>query len=150
MTAWRFSPSAPTGSTRPTPSIPRRGTARTTAPGGAGGCGARRGGGGRPRTTRPPRHPTTSRSRRTPDPAGEAVDPGSELLAVLGRELAARMAAVAKAGLVRAYREEDADSTFLRGRLRTAEQLRDAARGRTPDLFHITDTAFDLDTPWNR
>jgi 5-methylcytosine-specific restriction enzyme subunit McrC len=85
----------------------------------------------------------------TPFPAGETVDPGTELMGVFAQELAARMTTVAKAGLVRGYRDEDTDSTFLRGRLRTAEQLRDAARGHRPDLFRITDTTFDLDTPWN-
>src|SRR5262249_15973142 len=86
----------------------------------------------------------------SPFPVGTAVNPGSDLLGILGRELAARMAAVARAGLVCGYHDQDTVSRFLRGRLRTHEQLRDTARGRTPDLFPITDTAFDLDTPWNR
>lgn len=83
-------------------------------------------------------------------PAGEPVSPAGGLLGILARELADRIRAVTQAGLVRGYREADAESPFLRGRLRTAEQLRDAAAHAFPDTFHVTETVFDLDTPWNR
>jgi 5-methylcytosine-specific restriction enzyme subunit McrC len=34
--------------------------------------------------------------------------------------------------------------------LRTAEQMRDAAARAFPDRFHVTESVFDLATPWNR
>jgi 5-methylcytosine-specific restriction enzyme subunit McrC len=71
-------------------------------------------------------------------------------LAALARELAVRLDALARAGLVRGYREADTESAFLRGRLRAADQLRDAATRAFPDTFHATESVFDLDTPWNR
>jgi 5-methylcytosine-specific restriction enzyme subunit McrC len=86
----------------------------------------------------------------TPQPAGERAPPTGDLLAVLVRELADRLRAVARAGLVRGYRDDDRESPFLRGRLRTADQLRDAAARAFPAHFHVTETVFDLDTPWNR
>lgn len=82
--------------------------------------------------------------------AGEPVSVAGGLLGVLARELADRIRAVAQTGLVRSYYEEDGESPFLRGRLRAAEQLRDAAARAFPDTFHVTETVFDLDTPWNR
>jgi 5-methylcytosine-specific restriction enzyme subunit McrC len=82
--------------------------------------------------------------------AGERVHPTSDLLAVLARELAERLRAVGRIGLVRGYRDDDRESPFLRGRLRTADQLRDAASRAFPAHFHVTESAFDLDTPWNR
>jgi 5-methylcytosine-specific restriction enzyme subunit McrC len=85
-----------------------------------------------------------------PPPLGAPVDPGGSLLAALARELADRLRAVTRAGLVRGYHEADTLSPFLRGRLRTADQLRDAAARAFPDQFHITETVFDLDAPWNR
>jgi 5-methylcytosine-specific restriction enzyme subunit McrC len=81
---------------------------------------------------------------------GDPVSPPADLLAVLARALIDRLRGVVRSGLVRGYREEDCVSPFLRGRLRTADHLRDAAARAFPDHFHITDTAFDLDTPWNR
>jgi 5-methylcytosine-specific restriction endonuclease McrBC regulatory subunit McrC len=60
------------------------------------------------------------------------------------------MRALASRGLVRGYQEQDSESRFLRGKLRAREQIHDAARGRTPDLFRILDDAFELDKPWNR
>lgn len=86
----------------------------------------------------------------SPAPAGERVEPGSGLLAVLAEELASRLVELTHGGLVRGYREQDTESPFLRGRLRTADQLRDAAARAFPDRFHITAPVFDLDTPWNR
>ncbi|MDB5312294.1 MAG: hypothetical protein JWO38_6496 [Gemmataceae bacterium] len=83
-------------------------------------------------------------------PPGGRVEPGGGLLAVLCRELTDRLRDVLRSGPVRGYREDDRESPFLRGRLRTADQLRDAAARAFPDHFHVTETAFDLDTPWNR
>lgn len=83
-------------------------------------------------------------------PAGEPAAPSGELLAVHARELARQLDAVSRAGLVRGYHEADHESPYLRGRLRTADQLRDAAARAFPDHFHVTESVFDLDTPWNR
>ena len=81
---------------------------------------------------------------------GAAIDPSAELLTVLTRELAARLDALGRGGFVGGYRDEDRESPFLRGRLRTADHLRDAAARAFPDHFHVTESVFDLDTPWNR
>jgi 5-methylcytosine-specific restriction enzyme subunit McrC len=88
----------------------------------------------------------------TPDchPPGADVFAGTALLAVLATEFCDRLEAVTRTGLVRGYREADTESAFLRGRLRTADQLRAAAARAFPDRFHITDNVFDRDTPWNR
>jgi hypothetical protein len=83
-------------------------------------------------------------------PCGAEVAPEAALLSILAREFCDRLEAVTRAGLVRGYREADTESAFLRGRLRTADQFHDAAARAFPDRFHITETVFDLDTPWNR
>jgi 5-methylcytosine-specific restriction enzyme subunit McrC len=82
--------------------------------------------------------------------AGDAHAPAADLLAVLAAEFAARLREVGAAGLVRGYREADHAAAYLRGRLRTADQLRDAAARAFPTAFHVTESAFDLDTPWNQ
>jgi len=81
--------------------------------------------------------------------AGEAVD-HSDILAVFSREFAAQLRVVTRVGLVAGYREADTTAPYLRGRLRTADQLRDAAARAFPDRFHITESVLDLDTSWNR
>jgi len=86
----------------------------------------------------------------TSPPGGDAAEAGGGLLAVFARDLAERIRAVVAAGLVRGYRDADTDSPFLRGRLRTADHLRDAAARAFPSHFPITESVFDLDTPWNR
>ena len=83
-------------------------------------------------------------------PAGDRVYAGGTLLAALAHELADRIDAVTRSGLVGGYHERECESAFLRGRLRTAEQLKDAAARAFPDRFHIVEDRFDLDTPWNR
>lgn len=85
-----------------------------------------------------------------PFAAGEPEEPAGRLLDALARELAAGMGELARAGLVGGYGEADRDSAFLRGRLRAADQLRDAAARAFPDRFHVTEDVFGLDTPWNR
>lgn len=82
--------------------------------------------------------------------AGDAVEPDADLLAVLAIEFAARLRAVIAAGLVRGYREADHAAPYLRGRLRTADQLRDVAAHAFPTVFHVTESVFDLDAPWNQ
>jgi 5-methylcytosine-specific restriction enzyme subunit McrC len=83
-------------------------------------------------------------------PTGDIVVPEGGLLAALARELACRLRDVAAAGLVRGYRDDDHASPFLRGRLRVNDQIRDAAARAFPDRFQVTESVFDLDTPWNR
>lgn len=85
-----------------------------------------------------------------PFAARDPEEPAGRLLDALALELAAGMREVARAGLVGGYGEADRDSPFLRGRLRAADQLRDAAARAFPDRFHVTEDVFDLDTPWNR
>jgi 5-methylcytosine-specific restriction enzyme subunit McrC len=74
----------------------------------------------------------------------------SGLLNVLAGELAARLREVIRRGVVAGYREQDTSASYLRGRLRVTDQLRDAAARAFPDRFHIADSVLDLDTPWNR
>jgi 5-methylcytosine-specific restriction enzyme subunit McrC len=81
---------------------------------------------------------------------GGAVEPPGELLDVLAREFASLLRDVTRVGLVAGYREEETAGTFLRGKLRAADQMRDAAVRAFPDRFHFTETVLDLDTPWNR
>jgi 5-methylcytosine-specific restriction endonuclease McrBC regulatory subunit McrC len=81
---------------------------------------------------------------------GGTADPHAELLDALAREFAERLRAVISTGLVPGYHERDATGAFLRGKLRTVDQLRDAAARAFPDRFHFTESVLDLDTPWNR
>lgn len=83
-------------------------------------------------------------------PTGGAVAPDAALLASLAEGFCDRLNAVTRTGLVRGYGEADTESPYLRGRLRTADQLRDAAARAFPDRFHVTEHVFALDTPWNR
>src|SRR5262249_30227697 len=83
-------------------------------------------------------------------PAGEAVAPEVALPAALAEGFCDRLNALTRAGLVQGYHDADTQSPSLRGRLRTVDQLRDAAARAFPDRFHITEPVFDLDTPWNR
>lgn len=85
-----------------------------------------------------------------PFAAGESVEPDADLLAVLTAEFVARLRAVTAAGLVRGYREADHAAPYLRGQLRTADQLRDVATRAFPTVFHVTESVFDLDVPWNQ
>ncbi|MBA4065686.1 MAG: hypothetical protein C0501_18605 [Isosphaera sp.] len=78
------------------------------------------------------------------------ADPGTDLLDLLAREFADRLREVARVGLVSGYHDHDTDGTFLRGKLRPADQLRDAAARAFPDRFFLTESLLDLDTPWNR
>ena len=73
-----------------------------------------------------------------------------DLLSALARALTHHLGAVSRAGLVAGYHEADTVAGYLRGRLRTTDQLRDAASRAFPDTFQITESVFDLDTPWNR
>lgn len=77
------------------------------------------------------------------------TQPDRVLLNALARELAERIRTVSLIGVVGGYREQDTSTTYLRGKLRATAQLRDAAARAFPDRFHITDSTFDLDTPWN-
>lgn len=81
---------------------------------------------------------------------GEPTEARGGLLAALATAFAERLDGVARAGLVCGYRPALAESRFLRGRLRTSEQMRDAAVRAFPDHFHIEDEVFDTDAPWNR
>jgi len=76
--------------------------------------------------------------------------PAADLLAVIAAEFADRLRELAAVGLVRGYRDADHAAPYLRGRLRTADQLRDAAARAFPTTFHVTESAFDLDAPWNQ
>ena len=82
--------------------------------------------------------------------AGVTTEPEGGLLAVLATAFAERLQAVCRAGLVPGYGERSTVSPFLRGKLRTADQIRDAAGRAFPDRFHIDEPVFDLHTPWNR
>jgi 5-methylcytosine-specific restriction endonuclease McrBC regulatory subunit McrC len=73
-----------------------------------------------------------------------------DLLAVLATAFAEELEAVSRVGLVAGYGETESVSPFLRGRLRTAAQLRDAASRAFPDRFHIEEPVFDFNTVWNQ
>ena len=81
---------------------------------------------------------------------GETQEPEGGLLAVMAAEFASQLDAVSRAGLVAGYGEASAVSPFLHGKLRTADQMRDAAATAFPDRFHIDEPVFDLHTPWHR
>lgn len=83
-------------------------------------------------------------------PAGDAHEPENGLLAVLATAFSERLEAVARAGLVAGYGETETVSPFLRGKLRTAAQMRSAATRAFPGHFHINEPIFDLNTPWNQ
>ena len=80
----------------------------------------------------------------------EVEEPEDGLLAVLATEFADQLDEVVRKGLVAGYGEAEAVSTFLRGKLRTADQMRDVAARAFPDRFHVNEPVFDLHTPWNR
>ncbi len=82
--------------------------------------------------------------------AGERAEPEGGLLGALANEFADRLDAVVRSGLVAGHGEEEGTSRFLRGRLRAAEQMRDAAARAFPDRFHVDQPVFDLHTAWNR
>ncbi len=83
-------------------------------------------------------------------PEQSEAEPGSELLNLVAAEFAERLTEVARVGLVAGYHDSDSAGTFLRGKLRPADQLRDAAARAFPDRFHVSESVLDLDTPWNR
>ncbi|MFO0796251.1 MAG: hypothetical protein U0804_02175 [Gemmataceae bacterium] len=85
-----------------------------------------------------------------PSAAGGLAPPDADLLAALATEFAGQLRDLAAAGLVRGYHNADHAAPYLRGRLRTADQLRDAAARAFPTTFHVTESAFDLDVPWNQ
>ncbi len=81
--------------------------------------------------------------------AGDAREPEDGLLAVLATEFAERLEDVTRAGLVAGYGEVDAVSSFLRGKLRVVDQMRDVAARAFPDRFHLNEQVFNLNKPWN-
>ncbi|MBY0461279.1 MAG: McrC family protein, partial [Gemmataceae bacterium] len=85
-----------------------------------------------------------------PATEGDPRAPAPDLLGVLAVAFADRLDAVARAGLVAGYGEVETASPFLRGKLRLADQMRDAASRAFPELFHQTAPSFDLNTPWNQ
>ncbi|MDY3551580.1 McrC family protein [Gemmata sp. JC717] len=81
---------------------------------------------------------------------GTTRPPEGGLLGTLATAFADQLEAVTRAGLVAGYSEVESVSPFLRGKLRTAAQMRDAASRAFPGHFHIDEPTFDLNTPWNR
>jgi 5-methylcytosine-specific restriction enzyme subunit McrC len=65
-------------------------------------------------------------------------------------EFVSQFEAISRAGLVAGYGTTRSVAPFLRGKLRTADQMREAASGAFPDHFHIEEPVFDLYTPWHR
>lgn len=84
------------------------------------------------------------------EPGGEPHAPAGGLLVALATAFADRLDALARTGFVAGFGEVEAVSPFLRGRLRHADQMRDAAARAFPGFFHIDEPVFDLNTPWNR
>jgi 5-methylcytosine-specific restriction enzyme subunit McrC len=82
--------------------------------------------------------------------AGDGAELEGGLLAALATEFADRLEEVVRIGLVAGYGESEAVSAFQRGKLRTADQMRDVAARAFPDRFHVDEQVFDLHTPWNR
>lgn len=83
-------------------------------------------------------------------PTSDSHEPEGGLLGVLATAFADQLEAVARGGLVAGYNEVESVSPFLRGKLRAAAQMRDAASRAFPGHFHIDELTFDLNTPWNR
>ncbi len=86
----------------------------------------------------------------SPEAEGTTHEPGTDLLAVLATEFVDQLEAVTRPGLVAGYSEVETTSSFLRGKLRAAEQMRDAAARAFPDRFYINEPVFDLNAPWNQ
>src|SRR5262249_39011302 len=86
----------------------------------------------------------------SPESGGEPVEAEGGLLAVVAEEFASQLEALTRAGLVAGYGTTRSVAPFLRGKLRTADQMRDAAAGAFPDHFHVEEPVFDLYTPWHR
>jgi 5-methylcytosine-specific restriction enzyme subunit McrC len=86
----------------------------------------------------------------SPAPGGEPVEAEGGLLAVMAEEFVTQLEAISRAGLVAGYGTQRSVAPFLRGKLRTADQMRDAASGAFPDHFHVEEPVFDLYTPWHR
>lgn len=81
---------------------------------------------------------------------GDAVEAEGGLLAALADEFATRLEAATRTGLVAGYGMLQSVAPYLRGKLRTADQIRETAAGAFPDHFHIDEPVFDLNTPWHR
>jgi 5-methylcytosine-specific restriction enzyme subunit McrC len=82
--------------------------------------------------------------------AGGPADPEGGLLTVLATAFAERLEAVTRAGLVAGYGQVQIVAPFLKGKLRTVDQIRDATTRAVPNRFHVDEPVFDLHTPWNR
>lgn len=78
------------------------------------------------------------------------VEMETELLTLFAEEFLHRLEEVKRIGLIPGYQEQDNVATFVRGKLRTAELLREAAVRAFPDRFPVSESVLDLDTPWNR
>ena len=74
----------------------------------------------------------------------------TELLMLMAEEFLHRLGKLERNGLFPGYHEQDSVAPFLRGKLRTVEQLREAAVRAFPDRFQIRESVLGLDTPWNR
>lgn len=86
----------------------------------------------------------------SPQSGGEPVEAEGGLLAIMAEEFAAQFETLTRAGLVAGYGTKRSVAPFLRGKLQTADQMRDAAAGAFPDHFHVEEPVFDLYTPWHR
>lgn len=76
--------------------------------------------------------------------------PGRALIEIVAAEFAERLKDVIAKGVVHGYDERDRSSTFLRGRLRTVDQIRSAAALAFPNHFEISDAELAVEAPWNR
>jgi 5-methylcytosine-specific restriction enzyme subunit McrC len=82
--------------------------------------------------------------------AGGTEDPEGGLLTVLATAFVERLEAVTRAGLVAGYGQVQIVAPFLKGKLRSVDQIRDATTRAVPNRFHVDEPVFDLHTPWNR
>jgi 5-methylcytosine-specific restriction enzyme subunit McrC len=82
--------------------------------------------------------------------AGDSEDPEGGLLTVLATAFVERLEAVTRAGLVAGYGQQQIVAPFLKGKLRSVDQIRDATTRAVPNKFHVEEPVFDLHTPWNR
>ncbi|MFM8275304.1 MAG: McrC family protein [Gemmata sp.] len=85
-----------------------------------------------------------------PDPAGAPWCATGDLLAVLATEFADRLEVATKGGLLAGYGETSTIATYPRGKLRTADHMRDPASGAVSDGSQIDEQVFDLNTHWNQ
>ena len=83
-------------------------------------------------------------------PSGDAPNATGGLLIALARTFLDQLRSVLTTGLILDYEEANQTDSYLRGRLRTIDQMKETLTRPVPDRFHISASQLAIDTPWNR